>query len=530
FFAFFCTLFLATGFSDVYAQTDVSVEATVSENTIYSGERIQLSIKISGNFNDISRPELPSISGFRVLSNYPSTSRSFQYINGKTSVSYSYSYQLIAQEEGDYTIPELSVTIDGEEFKTEPIEVSITDRNSPEQADGAKNPDIFLQMEVSDAQPVVGQQIIANVVLYFQDGLQVNSYQPIPGWKAEGFWKEKLNDNQRPKTETTIRNGVRYRRARLLQFALFPTKSGELKLGTYEVDVSVHSTRSRGNAFSSFFGNFGNNRKQIDLKTDPVTINVKSLPQTDSSSYFGAVGDFNISRKIDSQEIMQGETIEITTAIKGAGNLPLLSKPTYQLPDGLEVYEPQETSDINHSHNRISGTKTFKDIIVGRKPGEYIIPSKEVVYFDPKKNEYIPTKLASLHFNVKRNPNKIASNSGQDGQAVTPITGLTTWITPQSKSLLSYWWFWLGIISPVLILGFAYWRKYYLDRMATDRSFLRSQKAAVNASERLEEAVNLSRDGRLKPAYNKLRKALTGFIGDRLNLPEAGLSNQQYIQ
>src|SRR5699024_10481609 len=59
---------------------------------------------------------------------------------------------------------------------------------------------------------------------------------------------------------------------------------------------------------------------------------------------------------------------------------------------------------------------------------------------------------------------------------------------------------------------------------------LRVQKVAVNDSVRLVEVFILSRDGRLKPAYNKFRKALTGFIGDRLNLPEDGHSNQQYIQ
>src|SRR5699024_6507165 len=49
-------------------------------------------------------------------------------------------------------------------------------------------------------------------------------------------------------------------------------------------------------------------------------------------------------------------------------------------------------------------------------------------------------------------------------------------------------------------------------------------------SERLDKAITLSEDGHLKQAYNMLQKALTGFIGDRLNLPEAGLSNKEYIQ
>src|SRR5699024_12442022 len=101
---------------------------------------------------------------------------------------------------------------------------------------------------------------------------------------------------------------------------------------------------------------------------------------------------------------------------------------------------------------------------------------------------------------------------------VSPITGLATWAGPDTQSLLSYWWFWAGIILPLCILGFAYWRKSYAARMSTDRGFARSQKAADKATGRLDKAVALSEDGHLKEAYNMRQKALTGFIGDRLNL------------
>jgi len=526
----FCVLLLAVGYFDALAQSDISVQATVSENTIYTGERMQLSIKISGDFNDISRPKLPEFEGFRLLSNRPSTSRSFQYINGKSSTSYTYSYQLIAQKKGSYTLPGVPVSIDGTEYKTDPIDVSVLDRNEAAESKGGQRPDIFLKLEVSNTRPVTGQQIIADVVLYFQQGLQVSSYQPIPGWKAEGFWKESLTNNERPEASTTILDGLRYRRARLLQFALFPTKSGKLEISPYEINVSVRSSRSRGDSFSSFFGNFGGNRRQITLKSDPITLNVRPLPPTDSSRYLGAVGNFDISREISSRQVVEGESIEIKTHIKGTGNIPLISKPHYKLPEGLEVYEPQETSQLNRNQHRISGSKTFTDVIIARTPGQYTIPEKTLVFYNPDKGRYIFNSLPELQFAVKPNPNAIASASGQGGMPVSPITGLASWTSPHTQNLLSYWWFWAGIILPLCILGLAYWRKSYAARMSTDRGFARSQRAADKANDRLDKAITLSEDGHLKEAYNMLQKALTGFIGDRLNLPEAGLSNKEYIQ
>ncbi len=246
-----------------------------------------------------------------------------------------------------------------------------------------------MQLEVSDKQPITGQQIISNVVLYFQDGLEVNSYQPVPGWKAEGFWKEELTNTDRPQATSTIIDGVRYRKARLLQFALFPTKSGELEISPYEIVVSVRSTRSRGDSFSSFFGGFGGNQRQIELNSDPVTLDVRDLPASDDSYYFGAVGNYDINRQVSTTKAVEGESIEIKTDISGTGNIPLITKPEYDLPDGLEVYEPQETSELNRRNHQISGNKTFTDVIIARKSGTYTIPEKKIAYFDPDRNQYI---------------------------------------------------------------------------------------------------------------------------------------------
>ena len=65
--------------------------------------------------------------------------------------------------------------------------------------------------------------------------------------------------------------------------------------------------------------------------------------------------------------------------------------------------------------------------------------------------------------------------------------------------------------------------------MTANTAFARSKRASAIAEERLEKAVEKSEEGQIREAYNLLQKALTGFISDKLNLPEAGLSNQSYI-
>lgn len=511
-------------------QSSVSVSASVSETTIYTGERVSFSVEISGSFNNVSRPELPELDGLRLLSNNPSTSRSYSYVNGQSSTTYTYSYYLVAQAQGTHQIPSATITIDGEEYQTDPIQVEIVDRNESAGSSGSEQPDIFLRLEVSDDNPVTGQQIITDVILFFKDGLEVNSYQPVPGWKAEGFWKEELENRNRPQATSTVIEGVRYRKARLLQFSLFPSKAGNLEISPYEIVVSVRTARSNDDPFSSFFGGFGSSQRQVELSSDPLTLDVQSLPEVTDSDYLGAVGTFEVSRRISTQSAVVGESIELTTEIEGTGNVPLISKPNYILPKGLEIYEPQQNSSINRRNQRISGSKTFTDIVVPRSSGRFTIPEQTVSHYNPERSSYVTTTLPALEFNVEENPDAVASTESSNSFPVEPVMGLATWITPMGPSLISHWWFWAGIILPIVVLGVAYWQKSFIEKMNTDKEFARSHQAADKAMERLQKAISVSQQGNIKDAYNLLQKALTGFISDRLSLPEAGLSNTEYIE
>ena len=528
----YAILFLLIGGSQalIHAQNTLSVEATVSETTLYSGERLQLDITISGDFSNVNRPELPSFSGFNLLNSTPSTSRSISYVNGVTKSSYTYSYYLSPQGEGNYKIPSVSIEVDGKKYQTDPINIKVVNRQDAAKSGSSNSqPDIFLRLKVSNARPVAGEQLIASVVLLFKEGLEVRSYQPIPGWKAEGFWKEELASIDNPEVESTIINGVRYRSARLLQFSLFPTKSGKLTISPYQVRVAVRSASRRDDPFSSFFGGFGSNQREVELESDPVSISVAPLPEPDSINYIGAVGSFQISRSISTSQAKAGESIEIETTISGTGNVPLINKPEYDFPEGLQVYEPQENSNIKRSNQSISGSKTYTDVVVARTPGNLTIPETTVAYYDPGRNAYVSETLPAKTITIERNPDAASATNQTQSFSLQPITGLASWISPQPEPLSSYWWFWAGILLPALAFGFAYWQKTYRDKMSSDRDFARSQKAAQKAQDRLDEALAYAKEDRTADAYNALQKGLTGFIGDRLGLPEAGLSIEQYI-
>ena len=369
--------------SMVLAQ-EVTVQATLSENNIFEGESVQLDIAISGTaLNSLERPEIPSISGLRYLPNRTISGSNYTYVNGKPSLTQSYGFQFIAQTPGSYTVPSIKVTVNGKDFTTKPIAFKVLDPKTIDNGNAERAPDIYVRLEPSTTDPVVGQQVVADVVLYFKSEIDVSNYNTVPGWKAEGFWKEELNNPAQARTTSVIINGIRYKRARLLQYALFPTKAGELTLSPYTLTVRIRNTRRT--ARDPFNFSFGQENKE--LKTLPVTLTVGRPPAIENAEYIGAVGDFEIERTIKPNSAYVGESIEIITEIKGSGNLPLLNKPEYDFPESLELYNPQENTVITRDNRLIAGSKVFTDIIIARNDGRYSIPEKRLAAFNPDKGE-----------------------------------------------------------------------------------------------------------------------------------------------
>ncbi len=501
---------------------DVQVEATLSETNIFTGEQVKLELNIHGtSMGSVQQPELPEFDGLRWLRGSTSRGTKYALINGKPSVTYTFGYALIAQSPGNYTIPPVEIEVDGETYRTNPISFEVLDPATLDSGEAERAPDIYVRIELSTNNPVVGQQIIADVVLYFKNGVEVSSYQPTPGWKAEGFWKEELEYPQRAQTSSTIVNGVRYQKARLIQYALFPTKSGELTLSPFEINLSVRSRRSSSDPFG-----FGLNQERMNIQSTPVKVDVQPLPNLENAEFIGAVGDFKITRKISNPNAFVGESIEIITQISGTGNVPLVNKPEYKLPESLEKYSPQETSAIDRTGRQISGTRTFTDIVIARNEGTYSIPETRVAFYDPQQEEYVIEVLPPLSFNAERDPDVTEITQNNLRFDVKPITGLAQWTSRKATPLHQRTLVWIMIFFPILLTAGAFGYKKYHDRMNTDTAFARSRSARERTNKILSEAEQTTD---IKLGYHLIEKTLVQFITDKLNLPPAGLSHNDLI-
>jgi hypothetical protein len=502
---------------------DVSVQATLTETNIFEGESVQLDIAISGtSLNSLERPEIPSISGLRYLPNRTISGSNYTYVNGKPSLTQSYGFQFIAQAPGSYTVPSIKVTVNGKEFATKPIAFKVLDPKTIDNGNAERAPDIYVRLEPTTQNPVVGQQVVADIVLYFKSEVEVSNYNTVPGWKAEGFWKEELNNPTQARTTSVIINGIRYKRARLLQYALFPTKAGELTLSPYSLTVRVRN--SRRTARDPFNFSFGQENKE--LKTLPITLNVGRPPAIENAEYIGAVGDFEIKRTIKPSSAYVGESVEIITEITGSGNLPLLNKPEYDFPESLELYNPQENTSITRDNRVIAGSKIFTDIIIARNDGTYSIPEKRIATFNPDKNSYEYFTLSEIKFRADIDPNATVTSLEDMRLDIEPVTGLAQWKQKSGTPLTERNSIWVMLFTPFLLFIGAYGYKSYYDKLNNDAGFARSTKAKDKAMETLDNAKTTED---IKEGYHKIQKALSQFIADKMNLPIAGVSGQSLI-
>ena len=108
-------------FSGHYLKGQPLVKVEVSSDTIAVGELVEVTYAIEnaeGQFN------MPDLKGLPIVSG-PNSSSSFMYQNGKMSSYQSYSFSLLASEEGILLIPKTTYVVDKEITSIEPVTIVV---------------------------------------------------------------------------------------------------------------------------------------------------------------------------------------------------------------------------------------------------------------------------------------------------------------------------------------------------------------------------------------------------------------------
>lgn len=543
-----CLLFFGGG--KALAQK-LEVGAYVNSTTIGLNQQFELTVQLSGSgANGAPQPPAPDLDTFASYVG-TSTSTSMQFINGKSSVTRSFTHHFIATKAGKFRIPAIIFSYAGKNYATKPIDISIVkgqaraQRRQPSRGtDGVDSAEdltdlLFLKATVSKRRVYQNEPVVVSYKIY--TALNVTNYGISQLPNSVGFWSEEFELPGRPRLNNEVVNGKQYRVAEIKKLALFPQGPGEKRIDplAIECEVQMPRQRRRRDIFDSFFDDpfFGLNRTvRKVIHSNAIKIDVQPLPQKGKPIDFsGAVGAFFISGTVDRNHVKANEAITLRIKIAGTGNIKIIPEPKIDFPGDFEVYDPEVTESISRKGGQISGSKSFEFVLIPRFPGNQTIKPVRFSYFDPTSQRYRTIATEAFDIFVEKGEEQFVragfGNSKEDvkfiGQDIRFIRLRIPEFQPIGKIFYKSSVFYAMLVLPLLALTGTVAYRRHLDKLSSNVAYARSRKANQMVLKRLKKARAELNTGDQKRFYAEVANAMMGFLGDKFNVAAAGLITDQ---
>src|SRR5213596_2208424 len=470
-----------------------NVTAVLSNSEVTVGETVELQIKVTGP-GDARPPEEISIDGLEIHAT--GTSRQFEIHNFTTNSSVTYNYTVLPLQAGRFTIPPQTVRAGGKVLKTPELVLNVADsagrssgarpsRGAQSQPVSARDL-LFAELIVPKKVAYVGEIVPVQIRMGFDPRIRPRLIEP-PEITGQGFTAQKLQ--QSGQTTETL-NGRPYDVV-TYKTAIAAARAGKFEIGPVTAKAQVivprarSAPRSRGRSpfdlfdlddpfsdpfFSNPFAQKGE-RREVEIKSQHVALEVQPLPPNAPPSFSGAIGNFAMTTDAKPKSVQVGDPITVTTTISGRGNFDRVNAPAVEDDRGWHKYPPSSKFK-NDDEVGISGTKTF-EMVLSPNEKKPTIPLLAFSYFDPAKEQYVTLRGDPIAINVQGGavpaPAPVASQPAastmpaaasaaaakQDILYQLNERGRMQSFTPLYARPI----FWIGQLIPLLaLLGFAGWK------------------------------------------------------------------------
>ena len=409
---------LITSVLGAWADGNVTFTASAPD-VVVSGDQFRLTYTV--NTHKVRDFRAPNIKGFDVLMG-PSRSQqsSTQIINGNvtSTSSITFTYILMADKEGTYTIPGATIVADGQNKTSNSVQIKVLPpdqtngvgggnnsggrTSSRSQVAGSKitNQDLFITATASKTTVYEQEAILLTYKVYTLVNLR-QLYGKMPDLK--NFHTQEVELPQQKTFSLEHYNGRNYNTTVWSQYVLFPQQSGKMEIPSITFEGVIAQQVASDDPFDAFF-NGGSNYVEVkkNIVTPKLTINVKALPDGKPANFSGGVGEFTISSSISTKELKTNDAVTIKLVISGTGNLKLVNTPEVAFPKDFEVYDPKIDNKFTLTREGLSGNKVIEYLAIPRHAGNFTIPPVEFSYFDLKSNSYKTIKTEAYNLKVEK--------------------------------------------------------------------------------------------------------------------------------
>ncbi len=516
--------------SSMGLQAQITFDAKVSKKRLGLNERLRVDFEMNENGDNFIPPRFEN---FQVVSG-PQQSVSRSWINGVRSFSKTYTYFLTPNVKGKVTIGQAAITINNEVYKTSPIEIEVTEAvekpNDPNNIDYITDENIRLVAEISKTNPYLNEGITVVYKLYFRNPISISDIQEMESPTFGDFWSHLINIGRIQVNPRGNYNGEQFNEVVWRKVVLYPQKTGNLELEPLTLNLSLTVPTNRRDLFG----------RQIPVQSQKVisagkrTIAVRPLPEANKPADFGgAVGQFDFDVILDKNALKASESFQAKIKVGGKGNLKLFNLPKINVPNTLEVYEPEHAENVNITLSGMQGSIEDTYTIVPQFQGKYPIPPLQFSYFDPEVSAYKTLRSQDLLVDVFEGPLAIGATSGAITQSSNQTLQLAdnTFQFIQLKTKLTpiatrqFWWstlFWILLLVPLFLLAVGYFLKRFFLQKPEDLLLTKQRRAKQLAKKYLSSARKAINDQRT--FYEALERALHNYLKAKLKIETTEMS------
>ncbi len=547
------TILFVLFIANLYCQ-NVSFEAT-GPGAVSLNDRFYLKYTINANGNNFIAPNL---SDFNILSGpNQSQSQSYSYINGKStrSITITLTYILAPKELGKFVIEPAKININGKTYKSNTITIEVvkgntkttsnnsgsynnqSNQNNNSSSGTVSKDKIYVSIIPNKRTLYKGEQLTATVKIFTKYDIAGFEDVKFPSWN--GFFTQEIPTSDQVSLKRENVNGQIYYTAVLQKMILQPQKTGTITIEPAKFDIIIlkqGQRKQRRSIFDDFF-NSGYQKYRVSVKSRPVKINVKALPNP-PEGFDGAVGTFKFAASIDKTEVNVNDAISLIVKVWGNGNLKLINEPEVNLPPDFELFDDAKITDrIKNTSAGANGSRTFEYVFSPRHSGTYKIPPISFVYFDPNLKKYKTINTKEFLINVEK-------GSGDTSQISHIVRGTTKEdikylgkdirfiktgkIKLKDKANYLYG---SNLFATVYLLSlllfiilFIVKRKHIKDN--ADVRLMKNKKANKMAKKHLKNAALSLKENNKNKFYDDIAKALWGYIADKLNISGTELNKE----
>ena len=498
-------LILILALNSLFISAQVKFDASVSKTKLGLNERLRVDFIMNQNGDNFSPPDFEN---FQIIGG-PNQSIKTSYVNGERSFSKTYSYFLQPLKKGSIRIKQASIEIDGEEYKSLPIEVLITDSVSQPSESVTQyynDDDIELRALISKGSPYLNEPITVIYKLYYKAPINISDARETETPNYKDFWSQTIKIPQL-KVQREIYKGQNYNVVEWRKVVLYPQKSGELEISPLSLNLVLDVPTDK----RDFFGNVIYDQTSQIISTGMRRINVKDLPLNNKpSSFTGAVGQFEFDLILNKSSLRATESFQAELKVKGEGNLKLFDLPDLLVPSSMELFEPQREESINTNLSGMSGSITKLFTVIPRFQGSFPIEEVEFSYFDPQLESYKTLKSPRLTVDVFDGPT-IANSSSNNTNVITPndsfrfIKTKANLIKIDNSQFFESKLFYILVSSPfAIVIAFVMLTAYTRTRKSSTIELQKAQEKEIN---KMIEAAKKSLNDK-NMFYDLIEKAL----------------------